>query len=230
MAFFKKIALPTTSYNYVPPLGATAHGWTCPNSDCGATEHEPVRRWPKQCDRCGTNTDPLFDRPWAHDAEGAELQHVLEGGGDEFGFYQTRWKIWEFKDALAKSDRQRAAAARAAARAYAVNRMRHESSWVPGDIFFHLVWYELEAQDLEWAADDLLFWFGVSSTEDVETNNTNRTNSRQVIAMTARFIDAGGSSHCRMPEIKAACLKLAEAARPVLNRDLQTAVVHITRV
>lgn len=230
MPLFKPKALPATSYGYMPPAGATAHGWVCTNFDCGVSEHEPVRRWPKQCTQCGAVTDPLFDEPWAHDADGVELQWLIrnhpERGG---GFHQDRWQIWQFKDALRRGDRNTAEQARSTARAHAVDRMENDSWWGPGDIFFHLVWHDLEARDLDWAADDLIFWLGVSSTEDVENNNTNRTNSRQVIDMTARFLAAGGASHARTPEIKAACLKIAEGAFQILNREQQATVAQLSR-
>lgn len=230
MAFFKPKALPTTSYGYTPPAGATAHGWKCSNYECSTSEWEAVRRWPKACTRCGAGTDPLFDQPWEHDADGAELQwqirdHPERGGG----FHQDQWQIWQFKDALRHGDRSGAAIARSSARAYAVDRSHNDSWWCPGDIFFHLVWYDLEVSDLDWAADDLIFWLGLSSTDDVENNNGNRTNSRQVIDMTARFLAGGGTSHPRMPEIKAACLKVAEGSFQILNYEQQATVTQLSR-
>lgn len=230
MAFFKTRSIPPTSYGYRPPPGATAHGWTCTNTDCSISEHEPVRHWPHSCARCGSATDPLFDQPWKHQAEGVELEWLIrnhpERGG---GFYEDQWQIWQFKDALLRGDREHAGQCRASARAHAVKRIATDTWWAPGDIFFHLVWHDLEIPDFDWAADDLIFWLGVSSVEDVESNNTNRTNSRQVIDMSAKFIAAGGSSHYRMSEVKAGCLKVAEGAFQVLGRDLQKMVTHLAR-
>ena len=189
-----------------------------------------MRRWPHQCNRCGSVTDPLFDQPWEHEADGVELQWLIQNHPDRGGgFHQDRWQIWQFKEALARGNRQAATEARASSRAYALARMQDNAWWGPGDIFFQLVWLELDARDLDWAADDLLFWFSVSSTDDVENNNTNRTNSRQVIDLTARFIAAGGASHPRASEVKAACLKVAEGAFQILNREQQATVAQLAR-
>lgn len=230
MGFFKPKPLPPTSYGYAPPAGATAHGWHCANLDCGASDHEVVRRWPKPCPQCGSPTDPLFDEPWKHEAEGVELQWLLRNHPDRGGgFHQDQWQIWQFKDAILRGDRGKASEARANARNYAVERMERDSWWAAGDIFFLFVWYDLEARDLDWAADDLLFWLGVSSTDDVENNNSNRTNSRQVIDSTMRFLDAGGASHPKAPEVRQACLKIAEAAYQILNQEQQDAVSRMAR-
>lgn len=231
MGLFTKNSLPATSYGYVPPREATAHGWHCPGFECGATEHEPVRRWPKPCPQCGSDTDPLFDEPWEHEAEGTRLRWLVLNHPDQGGgFYEDQWHIWQFKDALLQGERQQALVARSAARAHALARIESDPWWGPGAIYFHLVWYDLKFDHLDWAADDLLAWFAVSSTQDVESNNTNRTNSRQVIDMTGSFLDAGGASHPRTPEIKAACLAVAESAFPILNRDLQAVVARVAQM
>ena len=62
MSFFNRTPqLPLTTYGYQPPPEATAHGWSCPSEDCGVTEHEQVRKWPKRCTNCGSLADPVFD-------------------------------------------------------------------------------------------------------------------------------------------------------------------------
>ena len=230
MGLFGSKPIPPTSYGYQPPPGATAHGWVCTNYDCGISAHEPVRRWPKACSNCGSAADPLFDKPWAHDAEGVELQWVLarhpERGG---GFYQDQWEVWQFRDAVLRGDATGVSQARDRVRAYATARMA-DKWWGPGSVFFHFVWIGLEAGDLDGTADDLTYWLSISSSEDVESDNTNRTNCRQVIDMAARFFTVpGGASHPRAPEIRKGCIKLAEGAFPVLNRDQQNAVLQMTR-
>lgn len=229
MPLFKPKSLPSTSYGYLPPPGATAHGWKCTSFDCGCSDHEMVRRWPKPCPQCGSPTDPLFDQPWEHDADGVELQWLIrnhpERGG---GFYEQQWQIWQFKDAVLRGDHGAAAQARSQARTYATERMASDTWWGPGGIFFPLIWEELNF-DLDWAAEDLLCWLNASSTDDVENNNTNRTNSRQVIDITSRFLAAGGVSHPRTPEIRSGCLRIAEDAYQILNRDQQEIVAQLAR-
>lgn len=230
MGLFKQKALPTTSYGYSPPPNATARGWVCTNYDCARGEPEPVRRWPRPCPDCGSPTDPQFNQPWAHDAEGVELQWILrehpERGG---GFYEDQWQVWQFKDALLRGDRARVAELRNAARARAVSRHEQDVWWIPGDVFFHYVWNALDAGDLDGAADDLIFWMSLSSSDDVENNNTNRTNCRQVVDMTTRFLAAGGAAHPRSPEVKQGCLRLAEGAFPVLLNEQQVAIRQMAR-
>ncbi len=218
MSIFKNKALPATSYGYHPPLGATAQGWTCTSFECGVTDYEPVRNWAKRCSHCGAAIDPLFDSPWKHEAWGVELQWLIRNHPERgVEILQDQWQVWQFEDAVRRGDRAAALVARANARAYALKRLQNDEYFGPGDIFFYLVWYDLE-MDLDLAADDLTFWLSISSSEDVENNNTNRTNCRQVIAMTSKFLTAGGSSHARLSEIKTGCLKIAEDAYPILDR------------
>ena len=231
MGIFGPKSLPITSYGYQPPLSATAKGWGCISQDCGFSEHGYVRRWPKACIQCGGPTDPLLDDPWSHEAEGVELEWILkndpERGG---GFHRDQWEVWQFKDAVFRDDRIGMSQARTRARAYATQKLAEESWWSPGHVFFQFVWCGLDAGDLEGSADDLCYWLSVSSNENVEQNNTNRTNCRQVIDMTGRFLKApGGATHPRIPEIRQACLKLAEGAYPVLNQELQEVVLTLAR-
>jgi hypothetical protein len=230
MGLFRSQAIPVTSYGYQPPPGATAHGWACTNNDCGVSEHEPVKRWPKGCAKCGSPTDPLLDEPWKHEAYGIELQWLIrnhpERGG---GFYQDEWEVWQFQDAARRGDLAGMAETRHRVRTYAAERMSNKW-WGPGSVFFKLVWVGLEVSDLDGAADDLCYWLSISSSEDVENDNTNRTNCRQVIDMSARFLAMpGGQEHARALEIRKGCVHLAEGAFQVLNRDQQDAIVKMAR-
>lgn len=231
MGLFGSKQLPSTSYGYRPPPEATAKGWVCTNPDCGNSEHEYVRRWPKACTTCGSNTDPLFQPPWEHDAEGVELRWILQNDPERGGgFYRDRWPVWQFKDAAGRGDRAAMARARTDARSHATQRMATASWWGPGAVYFQLVWIALQVHDLDGAADDLCEWLKVSSADDVENNNTNRTNCRQVIDSASRFLaEPGGLSHPRAPEIRRGCLQLAEGAYPILNRDLQNAIAMMSR-
>jgi hypothetical protein len=159
-----------------------------------------------------------------------ELQWILrehpERGG---GFYEDQWEVWQFRDAALASDSRRLAEARERARKYAAARTA-DSWWGPGGVFFHFVWIDLEMRDLDGAAEDLRYWLSISSSEDVEDNNANRTNCRQVIDMAARFLAApGGASHPAAPEIRQGCLRLAEVAFPILNREQQDAITKMAR-
>lgn len=230
MGLFRSVALPPTSYGYFPPAGATARGWTCTNWDCGVSEVEHVRRWPKSCSACGAAADPLLDAPWSHDAEGVELQWLLrthpERGG---GYHQDQWMVWQLKDAWLRDDREGMTRARLEARRYAADRLS-DGWWGPGNVFFQLTWLELEAGDLQGAAEDLRHWLGLSSSADAENDNTNRTNCRQVIDIASRFFAAPGAERQPLaPDIRRGCLQLAEGAYQVLLPAQQQAVLAMSR-
>jgi hypothetical protein len=189
MAFFKAKQIPQTSYGYQAPPGATAHGWFCTNRDCSHSEHEPVKRWPFPCQECGSPTDPLFDEPWAHEARGIELQYILTNFPDRDGGYSAMaWPTWQYKEVMRHNKLEAAHQARLDARALEQVRSA-DSWWNPGSLYFPLLWEELEAEDIDGAADDLTHWLSITKTDDVENDNTNRTNSRQVIDMTLRFFN-----------------------------------------
>ncbi|MGY1802960.1 hypothetical protein ACI78T_06740 [Blastococcus sp. SYSU D00922] len=232
MSWFRSTStsLPRTSYGYLPPPGATAHGWICPDQDCGIGEHEPVRRWPKACPSCGTAADPQLDPPWKHDAEGVELQWILRNDpGRGGGYHQDQWLVWQFRDAVLRRDPAAVSEARARVRT-AIEAGTYARFSGPGSILFHLVWIGLENGDPDGVADDLCFWLAHSAGEDAETDNGVRTNVRQVIDLAARFVGArDGAAHPRAPEIRRGCLRLAEGAFSVLNRDQQQAVTQMTR-
>jgi len=106
----------------------------------------------------------------------------------------------------------------------------HQDQWLCLGFFFQgLVWNDLEAGDLERAADDLLHWFGLSSTNKYEDNHRNVQDSREITDTTMMVFAAGGGAHPRMSEIKAACLKVAEGAFPDLISDQQDFVAKLLR-
>ena len=229
MGLFGPKPLLRTSYGYQPPPNATAHGWSCTNYDCGAAEHENVWLWPHSCPRCGSPTDPLFDAPWDHEAEGVELQHRIRTHPERGSYDREQWELWLFKDALLRHDPQRVAESRARTRSYAAARSA-DPRWTPVHFYFHFVWAALDAGDLNGAASDLLYWMSISSTQDVETNNERRTNCRQIIMMASRFLEVQrGSIHPAAPEIRRGCLKIAERAYEVLQPQQQTAVRQMAR-
>jgi len=219
---FKSRALPATSYGYLPPPAATAHGWECSSDDCGNSANEPVRRWPKSCSLCGSPADPLFDEPWAHDAKGLQLQWVISHRPAGLAsYYEARWQVWQFTDALRRGDREAAQHARHNAHTYALEHLRCDSSFSPGDIFFSLVWRELEIPDLDWAAEDLTLWLTLSIRHALAVDR----NSRQVIHIVGKFLDAGGTSHPEFGEIRTASMTVAEHSFQILSSDLQ-GIIH----
>lgn len=230
MPLFRPRQLPATSYGYQPPPGATARGWHCLNMEnCGAVGDDVPRHWPFPCPQCGGPTDPALPEPWQHEARGVEIQYLLAHNVQDGGFTQVQWPLWRFKEALRTGDKEAAAQARADFRALAEQRWNDEG-WLPNTGYVMLVWYALEAGDLASAADDLVHWFDVSSSEDVENDNGRRTNCRQIIDSALRFLDsADGASHPQAEVIRQKCLGLAAGAYPVLSAELQTGVTRLSR-
>ena len=223
--------LPATSYDYKPPTGATQHGWKCTDAAvCGRSEHEFVRGWPHRCPDCGSPTDPLLDEPWSHEADGVELQHILRTNQEAYGgFHGDRWPVWLLEDACRRGDGPAIAAARQACQERA-DRRQVETWWGPGSVYFHVIWTELKFNRLDDAAADLLTWLGRSSSENADTNNTNRTNCRQVIDMSARFLQApGGASHPTAAEIQRRCVVLATECYKELNTEQQAQVTAMAQ-
>ena len=84
--------------------------------------------------------------------------------------------------------------------------------------------YEMKADDVDVAAEDLLFWLRQSSSEDVENDNTTRTSSRQVIGASLEFLNSTTcKNHPLAPQIRSRCLELAGGAYTVLSHEVQQA-------
>jgi hypothetical protein len=229
MPLFGPKSIPATSYGYQPPLGATTVGWTCLTQDCRVSEYEAVKRCPKACPKCGSTTEPLFNLPWEHDAWGVELQYKIRNNAEGLGFYEDLWEVRPFEDAVLSGHRESMARVRASVRAYAQKKLSTESWWFPGNIFFHFTWTDIKTPDLDGGAEDLIYWINVSSVEDVENDNSNRTNSHQVIDQADEFLQAGGSNNPKAAGIKQGALRIAKAARTILNNPQQDAVKRMQR-
>jgi hypothetical protein len=222
--------MPVTSYGYQPPPGAVPMRWACLDRDCGVVGDEPPRRWPFPCERCGGQTDPVLAEPWAHEARGVELRYLLAHDVQDGGFTEFQLLLWQFKEALRTGDTNAASRARADFRVLDKKRRSESDMWIPGYGYFSLVWDALEAGDLDSAADDLVHWFDVSSSEDVENHNSRRTNCRQAIDSALRFFGKpGGERHPQAAVIRQKCLDLAGGSYEVLSHDLQTGVRRLSR-
>lgn len=219
-----------TSYGYQPPPGAVAVRWWCISENCRAMGEEIPRRWPFPCPECGGPTDPLLADPWGHEARGVEIQYLLAHNVQDGGFTEYQWPLWRFKEALRTGDHAAARQARADFRALDEERRSSSDWWIPGNGYLFLVSDAREAGDLDSAADDLVHWLDLSSSVDVENDNSRRTNCRLAIDSTIRFFNApGAQQHPQAAAIRQKCLELAAGAYPVLNADLQAGVRQLSR-
>jgi hypothetical protein len=232
MALFGPRPLPLTSYGYQPPRGATAKGWSCTNrEDCGTSDFVPPQRWPVRCPQCGWPCDPMFNEPWEHDARGVELNWSIRNERSEYSrlYASEQLLAWQVKDALLRRDAGGAATARDAMRDYVDRQVRAGAHWTSGFTLSPAVRAELEADDLDGAADDLCFWLERATGEGAEEHNDIRTNARTVISAGAQFLAApGGAAHPRAPEIRKGCLRVAEGCYNDLSAGLQDAITQMT--
>ena len=216
--------LPATSYGYTSPPEATAHGWQCSDRGCGVREYEPVHRWPKACTQCGTNVDPLFDEPWAHEAERLQLEWELERPPDDIAAHYaiSGLIVWRYRDAVQRSDDKAADAARAEAHQYVDRKLASsDAEWfIPGDVHFQIVWRALEHDRLVDAANELAFWSQRLVINNVQDDNSQRTNARQLLSSELRFLKHPRSrQHAARPEVRSRALQHADAIREVLTAN-----------
>lgn len=93
-----------------------------------------------------------------------------------------------------------------------------------------LVSEALDAGDLDSAADDLMHWFEVSSSDGVEDDGgSRRNNCGRVIESAIRFLGTPGAErHERAATIRQTCLDFASGAYEVLPRALQSDVMRLS--
>jgi hypothetical protein len=228
-------SFPMTSYGYIPPPNATAHGWVCVDQNCrasvhmaerGWTERDVLRRWSQVCAQCGSAADPNFDAPWDHHAEGVELQWSLRNLPDEYGITARRWLEWQLTDAYHAGDVARARRHQQEL----LNAARLKTDVSPGYELYRGVWEAVGAGDLDSAAMLLTYWISASDTTDVETNNSNRTNARQLMDLASRFLTLPGAiSHPSAVVIREGCLTIAQHAFPILMPDQQNFVTRLAQ-
>jgi hypothetical protein len=217
--------LSATSYGYVPPPEATAHGWSCSGDDCRTGEWEPVPRWPMACPRCGAPADPVFDEPWAHEATGPRLRHEIARGGDPFlvSVSQAQLAAWQYKDAMLRDDRAAALAAlhvaAGAARAQAENYPDRSG---PSSVLVPVVDTALKYGELETAAQALEFWRGLQVTEDIGGSSTHRSSCMNLLSKLADFLaDPRTAKHPAVPRFRGYIVELASASREVMAHNVQ---------
>ena len=236
MPLFRSRQLPRTSYGYQPPAGAVVVGWHCTtpyesacDSGCGYQGDEIPRRWPFPCLKCGGPTDPVFAQPWQHVAKGGELQYLLAQGVDDDGITEFQWIMWRHKEARRIGDRQAAAEARRDFRAIDASGSDEDPFRTIG--YFTLVWEALEVGDLDSAADDILHWFDVSTSEDVrDDGGSRRNNCCRVIESAIRLVDTlGAERNEQAVRVRQTCLEFAAGVYEVLPRDLQSDVTRLSR-
>ncbi|WP_448619529.1 hypothetical protein [Geodermatophilus sp. URMC 65] len=162
-----------------------------------------------------------MDEPWAHDAEPLRLQWEMaraRPGAREF--HQSQLLIWHYKDALRRGDSQAAARAQQAVRAFVEQQSAASRYFIPGNVHLLVVWQALDHDRLDDAAGELTYWLTHIRTDDVEDDNAQRTNARQLLSCQLRFLKHPASGqHPSTPAIKSAARRLADKIEQVLTAD-----------
>lgn len=223
--------LPTTSYGYAPPPDARAAGWHCPK--CSRTEPCNPSRWPYPCPDCRKPTDPLFEPPWSHTAEGYRFRHARRFDPDpamrahaEMGLH-----AWAYKNAWQHNASAEAAEARRAFRSAAAEIQRRGYGGAVEMARFTLMHTAVEAGDLGGMGVEILNWYPTVDTTDVEDHNGKRTAARQFVASCAAFLTHPESiGHPMETAVEHAMHDVAERAAEVMTPAHTDALREIRRV
>lgn len=234
MGIFRSKSLPRTSYGYQPPPEATASGWKCPGPECGDGDEATPRRWPALCTACGTQVDPSFDEPWAHQARRLEIDHILRDPAQNSSYktlVRVESDVWDYKDALMRHHASSASRARHAFRRTVTDIVRTDHYFVSGTSYFQVVLAGLEYADVDGVADELLTWYPEIDTRDVETDDARRFNSRYFISCGVRFLeDPRGSQQRDADKIYRAMLDIAARIKDVLTVSNEEGVTRVRAI
>ena len=227
--------LPTTSYGYIPPPGATAsQGWSCSNSDCGTRGELVPKKWPFSCPSCGSPADPQFDEPWAQQARGPWLESKLRedlAAGSQAGaqVWQSELYAWRFDDALRRGDRSGARAAQEDLHQLIDGTFTGNSyPFYGGMPRFRILLSAIEANDPDTASAEAYDALRRVPLDNLEESNDERANVRQVINLILTFIEAY-PSYATSADLLQQCGLLVVGSASVLPSDLEMRYRAISR-
>jgi hypothetical protein len=167
---------------------------------------------------CGRPADPVFEEPWAHEAQGYRIRHDLTST-DRYRrtAAELEQHLWAYKDARFWEDD---AAADSAWRAFwhTKNQMRER-----GDDWLAWMTYEIVRlaaifDDVDRAARVLLEWYPLVDTRDLETDNERRTDARSFVSSCIYVLEREASiDHPREAAVDAAMRDVAARAEEMLT-------------
>ncbi|WBB78752.1 CHAT domain-containing protein [Micromonospora sp. WMMD882] len=210
---------PRTSYGYLAPPGAVVVGWECRRDGCGTGDVPAPRWWPHPCAVCHRPADPVFDQPWAHQAEGHKHRHDLASPDwRRRTVAELRLPVWAYRDAWFRGDRP---AAEAAWRSFWQTRRRQRDrgeDWYAVTATGMILTNAATFGDLDRAARKLLAWHPLVETRDVENDNEQRTEARVFVAVCIEWlVNEASVGHAREAAVNAAMRDVADRIRDVLN-------------
>jgi len=221
MGLFSKRSnpLPETSYGYIPPSDATAHGWKCPSRECSTSNVPAPRSWPFACPMCGTSTDPEFYEPWARKPMGRWLlievdrakREATSGGWSALPMYQSELEAWTFQDALLRGAPAEASEAQVRLHELiARTRDGEDPSFQGGSARMAIVLCAINEKAPDSAALELQDWLGFVPIDGVKDGSAQQANIRQALTCVTMF----GRQYPRHPATR----DLVAQARPVFDQ------------
>ncbi|MET7419874.1 CHAT domain-containing protein [Dactylosporangium sp. NPDC005555] len=210
---------PRTSYGYLAPPEARVGGWRCFNEDCHAGGEPAPRWWPFLCTECHRPADPVFEEPWAHEAEEHLIRHDLTNADwHQRTAAELKVHIWSYKDAWFRGD---GAAARAAWHGFRRTRQRQQQrgeDWWVTTATGQMVLLAALADDIDGAVPELRAWHPRVDTRDLEDDNTRRTDARVFVSACSGLLEREASiGHPHEAEIDHLMRDIAARAEDVLT-------------
>jgi hypothetical protein len=161
-----------------------------------------------------------------------ELKWQIGHDTNEYSLQIARERLmaWHLAEARRCQGAAGAAVARTALHRYVDRQVKAGNRWNLGFTLSQVVREEIDAGDFDGAAQDLRFWLSFSTGDNAAEESGIRANAQSVISSGAAFLSTpAGSANRHAAEIRAGCLRIAAGAFPELNRELQAAIMQMSR-
>ena len=227
--------LPPTRFGYVPPPEAVGEMWICTAEQCGQGGPDyPSERWPRTCPQCGgTIATHRLAEPWQHQAGRVEIDKrltTMPGYGDPASA-TAEDLVWRLEQALRDGSPQVAEGFREKLDGYLVVQEAADAYFNGGNHRFLVCLVAREHQAWGVLMRELKSWRSAAVLEDLEENNTRRTNCRQLAASMIAFLEDPASA--RTPyraDVWKALTGIMKPIESVATLDITTAYARLSRV
>lgn len=227
--------LPPTEYGYQPPEGAVGVTWACPSDDCGRGGPEFTgERWPSLCPDCGVEVRTArLAEPWHHEALRIELDARLNGRRPAYGdpgSARIEDLTWHFTDAL-RSGRPEFAASLLPRWEAAIAEVRAaDPYYVSGVQRWKVIDEALAMVEVGLAAACIEGWCAVADFEDVENDNTRRTDGRMLAVRLIQYVeDPRTEGHPARPRLLTELHRIMPLLKEVATGEIETGYARLTR-
>ena len=226
---------PPTRFGYQPPPDAIGQMWICVAEPCGQGGPDyPGDRWPQACPVCGSSiaTHRLAE-PWEHQARRVEIDKRLTSM-PQYGDPAKATAddlVWRLEQALRDGSVQVAESFREKLDSYLGPQEAANAYFNGGDHRFQVCYAALEHQAWSLLVGELTSWRSAALLEDLEDNNTRRTNCRQLAACMIAYLEdpRSAQSHYRA-DVWNTLTGLMKQIHSVATADINTAFARLSRV